>query len=55
MWRIFRWLLTGDGHKHKWEYHRAIRGYRRGEYRIPSSVTIIDVCTVCGKTKKTYP
>ncbi len=48
MWRLVRWLLTGDGHKHSWAYcytHEDL------SYKPPHNVegyTIVRKCVVCG-------
>ena len=50
MWRLIRFLLTGDGHLHQWKFTH-VDYFSRTDGQRMHSVTYVKVCTVCGKHK----
>ena len=49
MLRFLRWLWTGDGHKHEWEYYTQANITAFGKLK---EQKIIYKCKVCGKFKR---
>ena len=49
MWRLIRFLFTGDGHLHKWEFVRVDAfAYEDKKY---AAERYVSVCEVCGLHK----
>ena len=49
MWRLLRWLFTGDGHKHQWKYIDYVNMTTNG--RLVGRIAIYR-CEICGKFKR---
>jgi hypothetical protein len=57
MWRLIKFLFTGDGHLHKWKFTRAdfFTGvdYEGGRESLDVNVTYyVKVCEICGAHKE---
>ena len=47
MWRLIKFLFTGDGHLHKWTFTRA-DFFRHGEEKQYGCTRYVKVCEICG-------
>ena len=50
MWRLIRFLFTGDGHLHKWKFTRA-DFYTREDGEQVNVTCYVKVCEICGAHK----
>ena len=51
MWRLLKFLITGDGHAHKWKFTRADH-YSTIDGRPCNMVGYVKVCEICGKHRQ---
>ncbi len=47
MWRLIRFLFTGDGHGHKWKFTSVDRLTKNRDPRM-ALVKYVKVCEICG-------
>jgi len=52
MFRLFRWLIHGDGHVHQWDSVKTIDVYAHNNDDMPVQSKIILRCKHCGNIKK---
>jgi hypothetical protein len=50
MWRLIRFLFTGDGHLHKWKFTHVDSLNPKGRANISVAV-YVKVCETCGSHK----
>lgn len=50
MLRLLRWIVTGDGHAHRYEIHKVLTLHdTRSSSDLPEAYVYISRCTICGK------
>jgi hypothetical protein len=52
MWRLIKFLFTGDIHLHKWEHIKNIDIHSNGADSMPTAEIYVMQCEHCGNIKK---
>jgi hypothetical protein len=50
MWRLIKFLFTGDGHLHRWQFVNVVY-YQRSRFGPCNIVDYVKVCEICGAHK----